>query len=250
MRKTSCSQWSAAFWAFQGWGNDPASYSEEFIGKISEYLGKNGNVSDVERVVFEDHLWTFHGWTFGAPTDPLTIVSDCRTQRHFDNNDGPPQLLSSEGLLSMLQTAKQANYRKGDAIIIVSPTPVFGFLLLEELQKFVAKIIRGYKLDLETWFANQSGLLSLLSFLIGTLRPRHCIFLSGDVHYGFTISARFRITAEKTRQRRPLHEHNPTEQQCSENYKSSKDSICERNHGTSSPVIPLESYSSDRVVKW
>ncbi len=187
----------AAFWAFQGWGNDPASYSEEFIGKISEYLGKNGNVSDVERVVFEDQLWNFHGWTFGAPTDPLTIVSDCRTQRHFDNNDGPPQLLSSEGLLSMLQTSKQANYRKGDAIIIVSPTPVFGFLLLEELQKFVAKIIRGYRLDLETWFANQSGLLSLLSFLIETLRPRYCIFLSGDVHYGFTISAAFALLQKK-----------------------------------------------------
>ncbi|HEU4823661.1 MAG TPA: hypothetical protein VFS97_09590 [Nitrososphaeraceae archaeon] len=187
----------AAYWAFQGWGNDPALYSEEFIGKISEYLGKNGSVSEAERVAFEDLLWTFHGWTFSAPTNPLTIVSDCRTQRHYDSYDGPPQLLSSKGLLSILQTAKQANYRKGDPIIIVCPTPVFGFLLMEEVQKAVAKIIRVYKLDLETWFANQSGLFSFLSFLIETLRPRHCIFLSGDVHYGFTISAAFALLQKK-----------------------------------------------------
>jgi hypothetical protein len=187
----------AAYWAFQGWGNDPALYSEDFIGKICEYLGKNGNVSKAERIAFEDHLWTFHGWTFGAPTDPLTIVSDCRTQRHYDSYNGPPQLLSSEGLLSILQSAKQANYRKGNTIIIVSPTPVFGFLLMEELQKAAAKITRIYKLDLETWFANQSGILNLLSFLMEIIRPRHCIFLSGDVHYGFTISAAFALLQKR-----------------------------------------------------
>ena len=187
----------AAYWVFQGWGNDPALFSEEFIGKISDYLGKNGNVSEDERTAFEDHLWTFHGWTFSAPTNPLTIVSDCRTQRYYDSYDGPPQLLSNEGLFSILKTAKQARYRKGDTIIIVSPTPIFGFLLMEELQKAAAKITRIYKLDLETWFANQDGLLSLLSFLIETFRPRHCIFLSGDVHYGFTVSAAFALLQKK-----------------------------------------------------
>lgn len=187
----------AAYWAFQGWGNDPTLFSEEFIGKISDYLGKGGNVSEAERVAFEDRLWNFHGWTFSAPTNPLTIVSDCRTQRHYDSYDGPPQLLSSEGLLSILKTAKQASYRKGDTIIIVSPTPVFGFLLMEELQKAAAKIIRMYKLDLETWFANQTGLICFLSFLVKTLRSRHCIFLSGDVHYGFTVSAAFALLQKR-----------------------------------------------------
>jgi hypothetical protein len=38
------------------------------------------------------------------------------------------------------------------------PTPVFGFLLLEALQKAAAKMTGVYKLDLETWFANESGL--------------------------------------------------------------------------------------------
>jgi hypothetical protein len=76
---------------------------------------------------------------------------------------------------------------------MVTPTPVFGFLLVEALQKAASKITGVYKPDLETWFANESGLVNLLSFILQTLEPRHCIFLSGDVHYGFTISAVFAL---------------------------------------------------------
>lgn len=187
----------AAYWAFQGWGNDPASFTEDFISKVVSFLGKNGNVNEPERAVFEGLLWNFNSWTFRAPLTPLTIVTDCRTQRHYDSYDGAPQLLSSESFRSILQAAKKADYKKGDMVIIVSPTPVFGFLLLEALQKAAAKITGVYKIDLETWFANESGLVNFLSFLMQSLGTRHCIFLSGDVHYGFTISAAFALLHEE-----------------------------------------------------
>jgi hypothetical protein len=183
----------AAYWAFQGWGNDPALYNNDFISKIGGFLGKNGEVTETERTDFENLLWNFDNWTFRAPITPLTVVMDCRTQRHYDSLDGAPQLLSSKSFHSILQAAKETNYQKGDPIIIVLPTPVFGFLLLEALQKAAAKMIGVYKLDLETWFANESGLVNFLSFLMQSLGPRHCIFLSGDVHYGFTISAAFAL---------------------------------------------------------
>lgn len=193
----------AAYWAFQGWGNDPAIYSSDFIKNIIGFLGKNGDMDKVERADFEDLLWNFSSWTFRAPITPLTIVTDCRTQRHYDTNDGAPQLLSSESFRSILQAAKEANYQKGDPLIIISPTPVFGFLLLEALQKAAAKITGVYKLDLETWFANEGGLVNFLSFLMQSLGPRHCIFLSGDVHYGFTVSAAFALLQKE--QEKYLH---------------------------------------------
>jgi len=183
----------AAYWAFQGWGNDPALYSSDFISKVVGFLGKNDNVSEEESTAFEDLLWNFSNWTFRAPITPLTIVTDCRTQRHYDSYDGAPQLLSNKSFRSILRAAKEADYQKGDKVIIVSPTPVFGFLLLEALQKVAAKLTNVYKLDLETWFANEGGLVNFLSFLIQSLGPKHCIFLSGDVHYGFTISAAFAL---------------------------------------------------------
>jgi hypothetical protein len=183
----------AAYWAFQGWGNDPALYDQDFIDKMVEYFGKNDQGDGDSKSALEDYLWDFHGWMYCPPADLHTIVTDCRTQRQYDSKDGPPQLLSGEGLLSILRAAQGANFKKGDPVIIVSPTPVFGFLLIEALQKAASKITGVYKVDLETWYANESGFVKFLSFISQMLEPSHCIFLSGDVHYGFTINAVFAL---------------------------------------------------------
>jgi hypothetical protein len=180
-----------AYWAFQGWGNDPALYNDAFIGRIVEYFGKHGNVSDAEKETFEDFIWNFHGWTFSAPTNPLTVFVDSRTQRHYSTFKGAPQLIGEEGLLSISRTVDDANFKKGDPVIIVVPTPVLGFYLIEALQKVFALLISVYALDLESWFANTAGRVRFLTFLLQTLAPKHCIFLSGDVHFGFTIKAAF-----------------------------------------------------------
>jgi hypothetical protein len=100
-------------------------------------------------------------------------------------------------LQSILRTVEHTNYEKGRTIILVSPTPVFGFELAENLQQYLASKSSIYKWDLETWAANEKGFVHFLSFLIHNLRLRHCIFLSGDVHYGFTISATFTLLSER-----------------------------------------------------
>jgi hypothetical protein len=187
----------AAFWAFQGWGNDPNLYSDEFIHTIIKYLDKNGSVNVSERKGFEDYLWNFHGWTFNAPTNPPTIFLDCRTQRQYDSINGPPILLNDEGLYAFSRTALQANYKKEGQLIVVSPTPVFGFELAEELQEYLASKSTVYKWDLETWASNEKGFIHFLTFLNQNMAPRHCIFLSGDVHYGFTIRASFKLLQKR-----------------------------------------------------
>jgi hypothetical protein len=187
----------AAFWAFQGWGNDPNLYSDEFIHRIIKYLDKNGCVNVSERKAFEDYLWNFHGWTFNAPTNPPTIFLDCRTQRQYDSINGPPILLNDEGLYTLSRTALQANYKKDGQLIVVSPTPVFGFELAEELQEYLASKSTVYKWDLETWASNEKGFIRFLTFLNQNMAPRHCIFLSGDVHYGFSIRASFKLLQKR-----------------------------------------------------
>jgi hypothetical protein len=180
-----------AYWAFQAWGNDPTLFNDDFIRRVTEYLGKNGSVADAERVPFEDFLWNFHGWTFSAPTNPLAICVDCRTQRKYATFKGAPQLIGEEGLLSVSRTLEDAHFSKGDPVIVVVPSPVLGFYLIELLQKIFAFIISVYVLDLESWYANTAGRAHFLMFLLQMLRPRHCMFLSGDVHFAFTIKAAF-----------------------------------------------------------
>ena len=185
----------AAYWAFQAWGNNPELYNDDFISFITEYLAKNGNVTSSEKNEFEDYLWNIH-WTFDCPTNPSTIFLDCRTQRQFDSFQGPPRLVNEEELQSVLETVKRINYKNGNPLIFVIPTPVFGFELAEKMQEYLARKSNIYKWDLETWTANERGFVHFLSFIVQNLGPRHCIFLSGDVHYGFTISATFRILAQ------------------------------------------------------
>jgi hypothetical protein len=101
-----------------------------------------------------------------------------------------------------LRTVEHTNYERGHPIILVSPTPVFGFELAENLQEYLASKSSIYKWDLETWAANEKGFVQFLSFLIHNLRPRHRIFLSGDVHYGFTISATFTLLSQRKKYRK------------------------------------------------
>lgn len=118
----------AAFWVFQGWGNNPDLYNQDFIEKITGYLKNDGRI---ERQDFEDYLWNFHEWSFSVPTNPLSIFLDCRTQRGYSTSMGAPDLISDEALGSILKIVQQANYNYSDPVIMVSPTPVFGFELAE-----------------------------------------------------------------------------------------------------------------------
>ncbi|MDQ3902801.1 MAG: hypothetical protein M3247_03980, partial [Thermoproteota archaeon] len=206
-----------AYWVFQGWGNDPDLYGQDFINKITEYLKRKSeksrgmgdsskdddddNYYDNDPIMaFEDFMWNFHGWTFSVPTNPLTIFLDCRTQRHFGIRKGAaPWLLNEEGLASALRTAKKGGYNKGHPIIIVSPTPVFGFELAEGVQQFLASVSGIYKWDLEAWASNPKGFIRFVSFVTENLCPKYCVFMSGDVHYGFTMATVFTLL-------KPLHE--------------------------------------------
>jgi len=53
--------------------------------------------------------------------------------RGYGSLRGAPDLISEEALESILHIAQQANYHNNDPLIMVSPTPVFGFELAEKL---------------------------------------------------------------------------------------------------------------------
>jgi hypothetical protein len=204
-----------AYWAFQGWGNDPNSFNDDFIEIIKEYLDlrkqksllnlektsavsnldcDSGRINKGTRIrMLEDQIWNFKKWIYVAPTYPPSIFLDCRTQREFVNPDGPPILLNDEALDHIKTIVYDSGYVKGDPLVIISPTPIFGFELAESVQRFLTSISGTYKWDLETWRANETGFIKFLAFLSNTFSPDYCIILSGDVHYAFTMKARFDI---------------------------------------------------------
>lgn len=208
-----------AYWAFQAWGNDPDSFDNNFTEKIINYLNlkkllgsslaesqtsstttpssessfsqKSENVVLSEIHDLENRILLNKNWTFMAPTYPLSVFLDCRTQRTFVDDEGPPYLLSEDALEYMKLNLIKSGYKKGDPLILISPTPVFGFELAESVQRFLTSISGSYKWDLETWRANEKGFAKFLTFLTGNFDPAYCVFLSGDVHYAFTMKAHF-----------------------------------------------------------
>lgn len=199
-----------AYWAFQAWGNEPMAFDNDFKNLIQTYLKRrrhqslglenqqNGfnfskdlidknslGMNSIKKL--EQQILDLKKWTFVAPTYPLSLFLDCRTQRKFVDEEGPPLLLSEQALVTAKDELFAKGYKYGDPLIIVSPTPVLGFELAESIQRFLTAISGSYKWDLETWRANEDGFVKLLTFIQDNFNPSFCVFLSGDVHYAFTM---------------------------------------------------------------
>lgn len=212
----------AAFWAFQGWGNNPEAYDpSNFTQVIEDRLNNlSGNATLYERTLLD-----FRQWSFVAPTQPGIVFIDSRTGReagratydlrHLRNALGirslvptpvlrppfprsmqdvipaakripihgrPAQLMSSAAR-NRIRSLCQHLPSEQPAIFMV-PAPVFGLEVIENAQDLIARMTGSYKFDLEHWHANPESLLDFMD-VIFQLRPNPCILLSGDVHYAF-----------------------------------------------------------------
>jgi PhoD-like phosphatase len=172
----------AAYWAFQGWGNAPESFDEQFLEVVT------AGPSD-ER--FDRAMWSFDRWSYHAPTDPPLLVLNTRTQRAFDSERGAARLLGDAELDRVRELARRAGVRAPGPAVLVSATPVYGLELQERRQKFLVDKVDPYEIDFEAWHSNLAGLCDFMRLLIDELGLRSCVILSGDVHYGLNVQATF-----------------------------------------------------------
>lgn len=186
----------AAYWAFQGWGNHPESFSPEFVSALSKHLMAKKS-DGVTAAQFDQILWNKTNWGYAVPTDPPVVVLDTRMQREFDSRRRPSQLMNADGRQWLTKTWEELKSQNKPAgagtpgLIVISATPVYGFEPVEFLQKvLVAFGIKPIAVDFESWIANRQG-FGLFLRAFGIEQPKWCLFLSGDVHYSFTTRAEF-----------------------------------------------------------
>jgi hypothetical protein len=183
----------AGFWAFQGWGNDPDAYTDDFKSPVTSWLRGDDAASGAD---FDARMWSFNGWSFHAPLQPTAVVIDTRTQRSYDSPEGAARLLGRDEISRLARLVRAAGHEPGSPLIIVSAVPVFGFELQERRQRFLVDRLGPYEIDFEAWHSNFAGMLDFMH-LLEELRPSFCILLSGDVHYGVTAQASFSIAGRK-----------------------------------------------------
>jgi len=95
----------------------------------------------------------------------------------------PPRLVSPYHFKTLKELfGKELNQQ---TFFLVTATPVFGLQRFEDIQRQGNRWNSPYANDNESWAANYSGYFDLLKFLSEELKAKHCIILSGDVHYGF-----------------------------------------------------------------
>jgi hypothetical protein len=217
----------AAYWAFQGWGNDPDNFDSDMIEAITNHLNQTGPNPVVDGH-YDLMTWKHRGWGFSIATDPPIIAMDSRTQRESEVAAYPPRLMDRYALdwlrveWSKLKTCKKNCHDNANSItpdtwpILVATTPVFGFSPLEHFVRLVLWAI-GYvestrfvkplekffdkegcvtslvinALDAEAWTVNLDGFTAFLDTVLHKMGIKQCVFLSGDVHYAFSINGSY-----------------------------------------------------------
>ena len=176
-----------AYWLFQGWGNQPHAFSPTLLESIQQW-SNTPSQSNHNAVI--NQLNKVSHWHYQLATTPKLIVLDTRTQRWWsERNPNRPSGLMDWGSLIDLHHQLSGE----DAVVLVSPAPIFGVKLIEILQRMFTAVGKPLAVDAENWMAHSGSANTLLNIFKHPNTPRHFVILSGDVHYSFAYDIRIRF---------------------------------------------------------
>ena len=170
----------------QGWGNAPEHFSDELMDRVQHALEKPGSEQH-DKLLQE--LLKFSQWHYLWPTNPTLLVLDTRTHRWRSEQSlaKPSGLMDWEALTDL-----QQHLMNLDAVILVSPAPIFGVKLIENIQRVFTWFGKPLLVDAENWMAHSGAASTLLNMFRHAKTPKHFIILSGDVHYSFVYKVQLR----------------------------------------------------------
>lgn len=170
----------------QGWGNDPDAFNDQPLALLQAW-SQQPTAEHQDQLI--EHLFSFAQWHYSLHTTPKLVVLDTRTRRwRADTHLGQPSgLMSWEAL-----TELQSELLNHDAVIIVSPTPVFGVKLIEVIQKIFTWCGKPLLVDAENWMAHKGTANVILNIFRHAHTPGNYVVLSGDVHYSFMYDIKLR----------------------------------------------------------
>ena len=163
----------------QGWGNAPEKFDQAFIDDIQQSLH---NIGRDQHNACIDRLLKFEHWHYQWPTQPALIVLDTRTRRWRSekNPKRPSGLMDWEALIDL-----QASLMDQQAVLLISPAPIFGVKLIESVQKLFTLVGKPLLVDAENWMAHPGSAHTLMNLFKHPKTPQNFVILSGDVHYSF-----------------------------------------------------------------
>ena len=195
----------ASYWLFQGWGNEPDTFSH-FGNTMQTYL-HSLQPGSLPHSNWIHSLWNYDSWHYISPTAPKALFLDTRTQRGYadkpisvkvgtriDEEQESPNLLKREGWNLASDKLIASGWKTGDPLILVSPSPLYGIGLIENflhdymlpLSTFGLPVQSNF--DLEAWKYNGKGFSDFL-YQVAAWNPSACMILSGDVHSASSVQS-------------------------------------------------------------
>ncbi|HEY7621790.1 MAG TPA: hypothetical protein VH834_18585 [Solirubrobacteraceae bacterium] len=184
----------AAYWAFQGWGNDPGVFGADFTAAITRHLESSAQSPSVAPVAptakaFDEALLK-RQWSFVAPTNPPALCVDTRTRR--ETREGHTILSGRLVWPHLVELRIRHQLKRGAPLLIVLPTPLLNHRssLWAQAHEYDWPEQR-YEGDYE-WYGNYPAQRAeLIAFLRRDLDPPALIVFSGDVHHGSVIDGMY-----------------------------------------------------------
>lgn len=175
----------------QGWGNQPENFGS-LIEQCQSLFNAEKHQHELDKTVQDEligQLLLFHRWHYSLPTSPRLVVLDTRTHRWRSEvrRRHPSGLMDWESL-----TDFQQEIMGEEAVVVVSPAPMFGVKLIELIQRVFTFFGKPLLVDAENWMAHPGAASVLLNVFNHPRTPRHFVILSGDVHYSFAYDVRLR----------------------------------------------------------
>jgi hypothetical protein len=170
---------------FQGWGNAPEKV-QRLLPLCQQALSQPGTAAHDDCIT---RLLKFSEWHYSWPTQPPLLVLDTRTQRWRSelSMEKPSGLMDWEAV-----TELQQQLLGHDAVLLVSPAPVFGVKLIETIQRVFTSFGKPLMVDAENWMTHPGSAYALLNLFRHPKTPRNFVILSGDVHYSFVFEVKLR----------------------------------------------------------
>ena len=201
----------AAYFFFQGWGNDPEQFDINDINALADHLTNRRN--DPQPVTSTAR------WSFSIPADWPIICLDCRTKRSVSTDwewfeyhtpdtkhrsRALEPILVSEAELTAAQSLLALQSPKNrDVAFLVTNTPIFSVDAVDRAQEAWRQIssviskrfVDHLFLDPESWDVDPASWVELVRQLLSKQGERW-VLLSGDVHFGFFAEGEF-VTPSK-----------------------------------------------------
>lgn len=177
----------AAYWACQGWGNNPKAFTGRNNAIISKFLlsKSHKNASEYENILFRQR------WNYTVEGYPVLVALDTRTRRKFNNGILSQLMSPAEIKLLKNEFLRLNKIYKGNSeqqsLLLLSPSPFLGFTAMERIQLAAGKLDNAIDtvLDSEPWIGSATAYKQMKNTLKAT-DFKQCCIISGDVHYAFS----------------------------------------------------------------